>query len=163
MHQGPGAPCVPAGFHSAHTPRMLHICGCIETWWVCKNKTPFFTLLQFFPLHCCPRVTLWCFIPNHLFCALCQVRIISGAVSPVRSELLRVIFKNALLNLLKHSQCADRHLVNVKLLQTRASQGCFYSNTYLAVQRSQWAVPLLRKVFRAGYTTLHRVLFKRCW
>lgn len=76
-----------------------------------------------------------------------RLKIISGSVSTVGSELLRVILAmQGSTQPPKTLAGADIHLVNVKLLQTPASQGCFYSNTYLPVQRSQWAVPLLRKV-----------------
>lgn len=133
MHQGPGALLchVPAGSHTPLTPRMLHVCGWIEACRVCENENPFFTLLQLFPLS-----------------VLCvRLKIISGSVSTVGSELLRVILAmQGSTKPPKTVASADIHLVNVKLLQTPASQGCFYSNTSLAVQRSQWAVPLLRKV-----------------
>lgn len=80
-------------------------------------------------------------------CFVSGSRLFQVLLSTVGSELLRVIL--AMQGSTKPPKTlagADIHLVNVKLLQTPASQGCFYSNTSLAVQRSQWAVPLLRKV-----------------
>lgn len=90
------APPVPAGSHSPWTPRMLHICGCIETWRVCDNENPFFHPSPLFPLAPLSQGDLLMLVSQIVCSLLCvRFRIISGALSTVSSELLRVIFNNA--------------------------------------------------------------------